>query len=51
LLVVMEAMKMVHSLRAAGSGAVLGVHCQAGRTVTAGDLLVEFEDTMVETST
>jgi 3-methylcrotonyl-CoA carboxylase alpha subunit len=45
LLVVMEAMKMVHSLRAAGSGAVLGVHCRPGRTVAAGDLLVEFEAT------
>jgi len=43
LMVVMEAMKMVHSLCAAGAGSVLGVHCQAGRTVTAGDLLVEFE--------
>jgi 3-methylcrotonyl-CoA carboxylase alpha subunit len=43
LLVVMEAMKMVHSLRASGPGSVRGVHCEAGRTVTAGDLLVEFE--------
>jgi 3-methylcrotonyl-CoA carboxylase alpha subunit len=43
LLVVMEAMKMVHSLRASGAGSVCGIHCQAGRTVTAGDLLVEFE--------
>jgi len=45
LLVVMEAMKMVHSLRASGAGEVRGVHCRAGRTVTAGDLLVEFEGT------
>jgi 3-methylcrotonyl-CoA carboxylase alpha subunit len=45
LLVVMEAMKMVHSLRASGPGSVRGVHCQAGRTVSAGDLLVEFEAT------
>jgi acetyl/propionyl-CoA carboxylase alpha subunit len=43
LLVVMEAMKMVHSLRAAGSGAVREIHCSPGRTVTAGELLVEFE--------
>jgi 3-methylcrotonyl-CoA carboxylase alpha subunit len=43
LLVVMEAMKMVHSLRAAGSGAVREIHCGPGRTVTAGELLVEFE--------
>jgi 3-methylcrotonyl-CoA carboxylase alpha subunit len=45
LLVVMEAMKMVHSLRASGAGAVRSVHCRPGRTVTAGDLLVEFEGT------
>ncbi len=43
LLVVMEAMKMVHSLRAAAAGAIRGVHCQAGRTVASGDLMVEFE--------
>jgi len=43
LLVVMEAMKMVHSLRAAAPGAVRGVHCQPGRTVASGDLMVEFE--------
>jgi 3-methylcrotonyl-CoA carboxylase alpha subunit len=43
LLVVMEAMKMVHSLRAAGGGAVREIHCSPGRTVTAGELLVEFE--------
>ncbi len=43
LLVVMEAMKMVHSLRAAGAGAVREIHCSPGRTVTAGELLVEFE--------
>jgi 3-methylcrotonyl-CoA carboxylase alpha subunit len=43
LLVVMEAMKMVHSLRASGSGAVRAVRCEAGRTVAAGDLLVELE--------
>jgi 3-methylcrotonyl-CoA carboxylase alpha subunit len=43
LLVVMEAMKMVHSLRAAGGGAVREIHCRPGRTVIAGELLVEFE--------
>jgi acetyl/propionyl-CoA carboxylase alpha subunit len=43
LLVVMEAMKMVHPLRAAGAGAVREIHCSPGRTVTAGELLVEFE--------
>ena len=43
LLVVMEAMKMVHSLRAAGAGAVREVHCSPGRTVASGDLMVEFE--------
>ncbi len=42
-LVVMEAMKMVHPLRAAGAGAVREIHCRPGRTVTAGELLVEFE--------
>jgi 3-methylcrotonyl-CoA carboxylase alpha subunit len=42
-LVVMEAMKMVHSLRAAGAGAVREIHCSPGRTVRAGELLVEFE--------
>jgi 3-methylcrotonyl-CoA carboxylase alpha subunit len=45
LLVVMEAMKMVHSLRAAGAGSVREVYCRAGRTVAAGDLLVELEST------
>ncbi len=42
-LVVMEAMKMVHTLCAAGAGAVRAVHCQPGATVPAGRLLVEFE--------
>jgi acetyl/propionyl-CoA carboxylase alpha subunit len=42
-LVIMEAMKMVHTLRAAGSGSVRAVHCQAGTTVAAGHVLVEFE--------
>jgi acetyl/propionyl-CoA carboxylase alpha subunit len=43
LLVVMEAMKMVHALRASGAGAVREIHCSPGRTVSAGELLVEFE--------
>jgi 3-methylcrotonyl-CoA carboxylase alpha subunit len=43
LLVVMEAMKMVHPLRAAGSGEVREIHCSPGRNVTAGELLVELE--------
>jgi 3-methylcrotonyl-CoA carboxylase alpha subunit len=42
-LVIMEAMKMVHTLRAAGSGSVRAVHCQPGTTVAAGHVLVEFE--------
>ena len=42
-LVVMEAMKMVHPLRAAGGGAVRAIHCRPGHTVIAGELLVEFE--------
>jgi len=43
LMVIMEAMKMVHSLRATGGGAVREIHCRPGSTVAAGDLLVEFE--------
>jgi 3-methylcrotonyl-CoA carboxylase alpha subunit len=43
LLVVMEAMKMVHSLRAAAGGAVRAVHCRPGKTVAGGELMVEFE--------
>ena len=42
-LVVMEAMKMVHTLRAGAAAGVRAVHCRAGATVGAGHLLVEFE--------
>jgi acetyl/propionyl-CoA carboxylase alpha subunit len=41
-LVVMEAMKMVHTLRAAGAGVVRSVNARPGITVPAGHLLVEF---------
>ncbi len=41
-LVVMEAMKMVHTLRAAGTGVVRRVAARSGTTVPAGQLLVEF---------
>ena len=42
ILVVLEAMKMEHSLRAAADGAVEAVHCAVGDTVGDGALLVEF---------
>ncbi len=41
-LVVMEAMKMEHSLRAEADGVVEAVHCLVGETVSAGALLVDF---------
>ena len=40
--VVLEAMKMEHSLRAATDGVVEAVHCAVGDTVSDGTLLVEF---------
>ncbi|MFO1105982.1 MAG: biotin carboxylase N-terminal domain-containing protein [Amaricoccus sp.] len=42
ILVVLEAMKMEHSLRAASAGTVEAVHCAVGDTVGDGALLVEF---------
>jgi propionyl-CoA carboxylase alpha chain len=39
-LVVLEAMKMEHTLRAAGAGTVGGVFCTVGQQVDVGDLLV-----------
>ena len=42
ILVVLEAMKMEHSLRAAADGVVEAVHCAVGDTVADGALLVEF---------
>jgi propionyl-CoA carboxylase alpha chain len=42
-LVVLEAMKMEHTLRAHGAGTVRAVHGAPGQQVDAGDLLVEVE--------
>jgi 3-methylcrotonyl-CoA carboxylase alpha subunit len=42
ILVVIEAMKMEHSLRAAADGVVEAVHCAVGDSVSDGALLVEF---------
>jgi biotin carboxyl carrier protein len=42
-LVVLEAMKMEHTLRAQGAGTVRAVHGAAGQQVDAGALLVEVE--------
>jgi acetyl/propionyl-CoA carboxylase alpha subunit len=42
-LVVLEAMKMEHTLRALGAGTVRAVHGAPGRQVDVGDLLVEME--------
>ena len=42
ILVVLEAMKMEHTLRAAADGVVEAVHCAVGDTVSDGTLLVEF---------
>ena len=43
ILVVIEAMKMEHSLRAADAGTVQAIHCAVGDTVADGALLVELE--------
>ena len=43
ILVVIETMKMEHSLRAAGAGTVQAIHCAVGDTVADGALLVELE--------
>jgi len=42
-LVVLEAMKMEHTLRAGGAGTVARVHCAAGEQVDVHDLLVTVE--------
>jgi propionyl-CoA carboxylase alpha chain len=42
-LVVLEAMKMEHTLRANGAGKVAGVHCAPGQQVDVHDLLVTVE--------
>ena len=42
-LVVLEAMKMEHTLRALGAGTVRAVHGVPGQQVDVGDLLVEME--------
>jgi 3-methylcrotonyl-CoA carboxylase alpha subunit len=42
-LVVLEAMKMEHSIEAPHDGVVKAVHCREGGRVKEGDLLVELE--------
>jgi 3-methylcrotonyl-CoA carboxylase alpha subunit len=42
-LLVMEAMKMEHTLRAPGPGRVVGFHCKVGDQVREGAELVNFE--------
>ena len=42
-LVVLEAMKMEHTLRANGAGTVAQVHCAPGQQVDVHDLLVTVE--------
>ncbi|BES71289.1 acetyl/propionyl/methylcrotonyl-CoA carboxylase subunit alpha [Marinobacter nanhaiticus D15-8W] len=42
-LVVMEAMKMEHSLKAPAAGRIVAVHCENGASVSAGQVLVDFE--------
>ena len=44
-LVVLEAMKMEHTLRAAGAGSVRRIVTETGQQVDVGDLLVELEPT------
>ncbi|MBX8540258.1 acetyl/propionyl/methylcrotonyl-CoA carboxylase subunit alpha [Pseudomonas cichorii] len=43
-LVVLEAMKMEHSIRAAQAGVIAALHCQEGEMVSEGTLLVEMQD-------
>jgi biotin carboxyl carrier protein len=42
-LVVLEAMKMEHTLRAGGAGTISQIHCVPGQQVDVGDLLVSVE--------
>jgi urea carboxylase len=46
-LVVMEAMKMEVSVKAAVAGTVEGIHCEAGRPASAGDVLVSLRPGVV----
>ena len=41
--VVIEAMKMLHNLAAGGAGVVSEVRCSPGNSVVAGEVLVAFE--------
>jgi len=50
-LVVLEAMKMEHTLRAHGAGVVSAVHATAGQQVDVGDLLVAVEPEPTATAT
>ncbi|MEG5262978.1 acetyl/propionyl/methylcrotonyl-CoA carboxylase subunit alpha [Pseudomonas sp. JDS28PS106] len=43
-LVVLEAMKMEHSVRAQQAGTVVAVHCSEGELISEGTVLVELED-------
>ena len=43
MLVVLEAMKMLHNLAASGSAVVAEICCEQGAAVGAGDVLVRFE--------
>jgi acetyl/propionyl-CoA carboxylase alpha subunit len=47
---VIEAMKLVHTLKVGRPGVVRAVHCKAGMTVEGGQLLVELDPTNEETS-
>ena len=42
-LLVLEAMKMQHEVRAEIDGLVTAVHCEAGRQVAADELILEIE--------
>ncbi|WP_323687832.1 acetyl-CoA carboxylase biotin carboxyl carrier protein subunit [Rhizobium sp. AN69] len=42
-LVVMEAMKMEHTIRAPAKGTVTAINCAEGNMVEAGAMLVDFE--------
>jgi biotin carboxyl carrier protein len=48
--VVIEAMKLVHSLKVGRPSVVRAVHCRAGMTVEGGQVLVELDPTNEETS-
>jgi 3-methylcrotonyl-CoA carboxylase alpha subunit len=48
--VVIEAMKLVHSLKANRAATVRAVHCGAGMTVSGGQLLMELDPTTEETT-